>query len=188
MGDEVLLKINDLSAHFSASDGQVGAVDEVSFSVRSGEIFGIVGESGCGKSVTMDCILRLLPDNAEITKGHIFFSVPEDILSRIDRLLAEHRRLEKEGLSRNDEGERSKELKELLERWDLLWMNDSAMRKLRGKEIAMVFQDPISAMDPVMCIGEQIAEAIITHDLSGLAGRLLDEENGTNGSRGIDRS
>jgi peptide/nickel transport system ATP-binding protein len=120
---EFLLQVQDLVTRFFTDDGVVTAVDHVSFSVRPGEVLGIVGESGCGKSVASLSILRLIQDPpGRIVGGHILF-----------------------------EGR------------DLLALNDQDMRAIRGNDIAMIFQEPMTSLNPVYTIGNQIGEAIELH-------------------------
>jgi peptide/nickel transport system ATP-binding protein len=127
-GDEKpLLRVENLRTHFHTRDGVVRAVDGVSFDVYPGETLAIVGESGCGKSVTAMSILRLLPmPPARIAEGRVEF-----------------------------EGR------------DLLGLPEPEMRKIRGNAIAMIFQEPMTSLNPVLTIGRQIAEALVLHrDLS----------------------
>jgi oligopeptide/dipeptide ABC transporter ATP-binding protein len=120
---DVLLDIQDLRTHFHVMDGVVKAVDGVSFSLRRGRTLGVVGESGCGKSVTALSVMRLLDmPPARIPSGRILF-----------------------------EGR------------DLLTLSEDEMRKLRGNEIAMIFQEPMSSLNPVFTIGTQISEAVRLH-------------------------
>jgi peptide/nickel transport system ATP-binding protein len=118
-----LLSVQDLRTHFFTVDGVTRAVDGVSFTVNAGETLGIVGESGCGKSVTALSILRLLP-------------------ARIGRIVGG--RVEFEGQN-------------------LLDLSIPAMRDIRGNRIAMIFQEPMTSLNPVLTIGEQIAEAVRIH-------------------------
>ncbi len=122
MGKE-LLRVEDLTTHFYTEEGIVKALDGVSFSIEEGEIMGLVGETGCGKSVTATSIMRLIP------------SPPGKIVS--GRILFEGR--------------------------NLLELSEAEMRSVRGKEIAMIFQDPMSSLNPVLRVGFQVLEAIITH-------------------------
>ena len=120
---DVLLDIRDLRTYFHVMDGTVKAVDGVSFSVKRGQTLGVVGESGCGKSVTALTVMRLLDiPPAEITSGEILFKGR-----------------------------------------DLLTLPDSEMRKVRGEEIAMVFQEPMTSLNPVYTVGDQISEGVILH-------------------------
>jgi oligopeptide/dipeptide ABC transporter ATP-binding protein len=116
--------VKDLVTAFHTDEGIVRAVDGVSFEVRRGATVGIVGESGCGKSVTSLSVLRLLPmPPARIEGGEVWF----------------------EGKS-------------------LLGLTERQMREVRGRDIAMVFQEPMSSLNPVYTIGTQIAEALHAHD------------------------
>ena len=125
-----LLKIQNLQTHFFTPDGVVRAVDDVSIEIPPSKTLGVVGESGCGKSVTAHSILRLLPKSSRIVGGEILFrrrGQPEPVdLSKVDP------------------------------RGDLI-------RAIRGNEIAMVFQEPMTSLSPVHTIGDQIGEAIMLH-------------------------
>lgn len=121
--NQPLLQINDLKTHFYTERGKVTAVEGVTFHVEEGEILGLVGESGCGKSVTSQSILRLFD---------------------------EKRLVEYEG-----------EIK--FQGKDLLSLSQNEMDKIRGNDIAMIFQDPLSSLNPVFTIGSQIAESIMLH-------------------------
>ena len=117
-----LLGVKDLKTYFFTEDGVVKAVDGVDFEVYQGETLGLVGESGCGKSVTAFSIMRLLDYPGKTVGGEILFK------------------------SEN-----------------LLRKRDAEMRKIRGKEIAMIFQEPMTALNPVLTVGFQISEALMTH-------------------------
>jgi len=121
--NDILLDVRDLRTYFHVMDGTVRAVDGVSFSIRRGQTLGMVGESGCGKSVTALSIMRLLDiPPAEIASGEIIF-----------------------------EGR------------DLLKLSEDEMREVRGNDIAMIFQEPMTSLNPVFTIGDQIAEAVMLH-------------------------
>ncbi len=118
-----LLEIEDLRTYFFTADGVVRAVDGVSYSVAPGETLAVVGESGCGKSVTAMSILRLLPSPpARIVSGAVRFQ------------------------GRN-----------------LLEADDAEMRAIRGNEISMIFQEPMTSLNPVLTVGRQIAETLELH-------------------------
>ncbi|HEX9416397.1 MAG TPA: ABC transporter ATP-binding protein [Gaiellaceae bacterium] len=117
-----LLEVTDLKTYFRTDDGIVKAVDGVSFEVEAGQTLGIVGESGCGKSVTCLTIMGLNPKKATITSGQALFK-----------------------------GE------------DLLKAKTSRLREIRGSDMAMVFQDPMTSLNPVHSIGKQLVEAIQLH-------------------------
>jgi oligopeptide transport system ATP-binding protein len=117
-----LLEVNDLQTHFPTRAGLVRAVDGVSFYLDRGELLGLVGESGCGKSITALSVMRLIAPPGKIVNGEILF-----------------------------DGK------------DLLKLSDAAMREMRGDDIAMIFQDPMTSLNPVITVGEQIAEALRLH-------------------------
>jgi oligopeptide/dipeptide ABC transporter ATP-binding protein len=121
-----LLSVEGLETHFPTSEGVLRAVDGVSFTIDRGEVLGLVGESGCGKSVTSLSIMRLVPPPGRIAAGRILF-----------------------------EGE------------DLLAKDAEAMRRVRGARIAMVFQEPMTSLNPVFSIGDQIASAVLAHGGAG---------------------
>lgn len=120
---EALLEIEGLKTHFFTSYGTVKAVDGIDLHIDKGETLGLVGESGCGKSVTALSIMRLVPDPpGKIVEGRIVFK-----------------------------GE------------DILKLKEAEMRKIRGSNIAISFQDPMTYLNPVKRVGDQVAEAIILH-------------------------
>ncbi len=131
---EPLLELSELSTIFPTDDGIVRAVNDVSFSISRGQTLGLVGESGCGKSVTGLSILQLVPSPGFIEHGQILY----------------HRDGEEECVN----------ISELTPRSEL-------MRTIRGNEIAMIFQEPMTSLNPVYTIGNQIAEAIILHQRVG---------------------
>jgi peptide/nickel transport system ATP-binding protein len=120
---EPLLSVRGLRTHLRTADGVVRAVDGVDFDIRRGETFGLVGESGCGKSMTALSILRLVPE-------------PQATVSA-DMLRFDGR--------------------------DLLSLDAAAMRAIRGDRIAMIFQEPMTSLNPVLTIGRQIAETLVAH-------------------------
>lgn len=122
MSNEVVLSVKNLSVVFHTPDGDVAAVSDVSFDLRSGETLGIVGESGSGKSVTASSIMRLNNSVTASTSGSILIS----------------------GV-------------------DILTADESDVRRVRGSEVAMIFQDPLSALNPYYTVGKQIAEAYLVH-------------------------
>jgi oligopeptide transport system ATP-binding protein len=122
MAREPLLSVEDLRVQFWTRRGTIHAVNGVSFDIAPGETLGIVGESGCGKSVTALSLLGILPRAGKIASGRAQF------------------------------GGR-----------DLLQLSDRQLRKVRGKDIAMIFQDPMTSLNPVLTIGRQITEALETH-------------------------
>jgi oligopeptide/dipeptide ABC transporter, ATP-binding protein, C-terminal domain len=119
---EILLDVQNLKTRFKTDDGTFFAVDDVSFTVKKGQTLGIVGESGCGKSVTSLSVMRLIQKPGNIESGKVLFK-----------------------------GQ------------NLLDLNDAKMRTIRGNEIAMIFQEPMTSLNPVYTIGDQIEEAILLH-------------------------
>jgi len=119
-----VLSIQDLKTYFFTSKGVVKAVDGVSIDIAKGEIAGLVGESGCGKSVTCLSILKLIPNPpAKIVGGKIF-----------------------------------------LDSIDLVQQSEKQMRKSRGSKVGMIFQDPLSSLNPIIKVGKQLTETILAHD------------------------
>ncbi len=118
-----LLTIEGLRTHFFTQDGVVKAVDGVSFGIRNGETMGVVGESGCGKSITALSVMRLIERPGRIVEGAITFG------------------------NRN-----------------LLTLSDEEMRDVRGNAISMIFQEPMTSLNPVYTCGDQIAEAVSLHE------------------------
>jgi peptide/nickel transport system ATP-binding protein len=127
---EALLDVRDLSVRFDTDDGTVHAVDRFSFDLRPGEVLGVVGESGCGKSVSMMSILGLLPETATVSGTASFRGA------------------------------------------DLLAASPSALRRVRGREISVIFQEPMTSLNPVFTVGRQIGEVLREHlNLSRQAAR-----------------
>ena len=123
MHEERLIEIKNLKTYFYTEEGVVKAVDGVDFEIYPGETLGIVGESGCGKSVTALSIMRLIKyPPGRIVEGQILYN-----------------------------------------NQDLTKLNQSEMRKIRGNEISMIFQEPMTSLNPVYTVGNQISEAILTH-------------------------
>ncbi len=121
-----LLEVKDLRTEFAAEDGVARAVDGVSFSIEHGRTLGMVGESGCGKTMTALSVLRLVPAPGRITGGAIVY--------------------------------RGRDLSQL---------SEEEMRGIRGNEIAMIFQEPMTSLNPVFTVGDQIGEAVRLHQKTG---------------------
>jgi peptide/nickel transport system ATP-binding protein len=126
-----LLDVQDLSVRFDTDDGAVHAVDRLSFTLAEGEVLGVVGESGCGKSVSFMSLLGLLPETATVTGRATF------------------------------DGR------------DLLGASPSALRRIRGREIAMIFQEPMTSLNPAFKVGNQIGE-VVRHHLHTSRGEARD--------------
>jgi len=125
---KTVLKVEDLHTCFHTEEGLLKAVAGVSFLLRKGETLGLVGESGCGKTVTALSLMRLVPPPGEIEGGRV-----------------------------------------ILEGRDLLSFSEREMRRVRGKEMAMIFQEPMTSLNPVFTIGDQIMEAYLVHEKGGKA-------------------
>jgi peptide/nickel transport system ATP-binding protein len=119
---DILLDVQNLKTRFQTDDGSFYAVDDVSFTVKKGQTLGIVGESGCGKSVTSLSVMRLIQKPGTIESGKVLFK-----------------------------GQ------------NLLGKTDEQMRSIRGNEMAMIFQEPMTSLNPVFTIGDQIEEAVLLH-------------------------
>jgi peptide/nickel transport system ATP-binding protein len=130
---KTLLEVKDLATHFFTSRGIVKAVDGVDFSLAEGETLAIVGESGCGKSVTAYSIMRLVTTPGRTIAGQVFF-----------------------------------------EEKDLLLLSEEEMRQVRGNRISMIFQEPMTSLNPVFRVGDQIAEGLTLH--RGLSAGAAREE------------
>src|SRR3982750_2328616 len=117
-----LLEVDNLQTHFTTRAGLVRSVDGVSFEIGEGELLGLVGESGCGKSITALSVMRLISPPGKIVGGSITFKGEELTTASTER-----------------------------------------MRQIRGDDIAMIFQDPMTSLNPVYTVGEQIAEALRLH-------------------------
>ena len=140
---EYLLEVRDLRTYFKVMDGIVRAVDGVSFAIKPGQTLGVVGESGCGKSVTALSIMRLHdtpPTWIPTEKNQA--DIPADVKAALgDAPPSEI----------------------LFEGRDLLGMSNDEMRSVRGNDIAMIFQEPMTSLNPVFTVGDQISEAVIQH-------------------------
>jgi oligopeptide transport system ATP-binding protein len=121
-GNGPLLEVNNLVTQFATETGPVRVVDDVSFHINEGEILGLVGESGCGKSITALSMMRLIPSPGEIAGGEVLF------------------------------GGR-----------DILQLEDAELRTVRGREIAMIFQEPMTSLNPVLTIARQLTEPLRLH-------------------------
>lgn len=133
--NDIILRVKDLHAHFFTESGVIRALSGVDFTVKRGEVLGIVGESGCGKSVTAQCIMNMLPSRGKIMRGDVTY----------------YRRDQANGAQ--------------VEEINIMQLNSRGrqMRAIRGNEIAMIFQEPMTSLDPVYTVGSQLLEAITLH-------------------------
>jgi peptide/nickel transport system ATP-binding protein len=135
--DDVLLEVKDLKVYFTMREGVTRAVDGISYTLHRGETLGIVGESGCGKSVTAQSILRIVPSPGRIVSGQILYHRRRtDSAGRVTTDIVDLAALDPEG---------------------------SEIRHIRGNEIAYIFQEPSATLSPVHTIGHQIIETIQLH-------------------------
>ncbi len=134
---KTLLDVTHLTTQFQVDEGIIHAVDQVSFAIQEGEVLGIVGESGCGKSVTALSLMRLIAEPGRIVAGTAQFATDNKVV-------------------------------------DLLTLSQSALAQIRGNEIAMIFQDPMTSLNPVLTIGYQVAEPLKLH--RGLSDRAAREQ------------
>ena len=133
---KTVLQVKDLQTTFFTDSGEIPAVDHIDFHLNEGEILGIVGESGCGKSVTSLSIMGLVPKPpGKVVGGKILF-----------------------------------------EDKDLLTMNEKQMRRIRGNDIAMIFQEPMTSLNPLFTIGNQMTEAMRIHEKVGLRKRQKEKQ------------
>lgn len=135
MSHRHILSVKNLSVHFEGIEKSVVAVNDLSFHVDSGETLGVVGESGCGKSVTSLAIMRLLAKSARVVSGSIEF-----------------------------------------EGTDLMSLTEKQMRGIRGNQLSMIFQEPMSSLNPVFTVGRQIAESIVLHQGKTYKQALVDAQ------------
>ncbi|MEZ4866895.1 MAG: ABC transporter ATP-binding protein [Caldilineaceae bacterium] len=130
--NDVILNVKDLHTYFFTESGQIRALSGVDFTLRRGEVLGIVGESGCGKSVTAQCIMNMVPNPGRIMGGDILYY-------------------------RNEAGQ--------VDELNITKLNPRGrqMRAIRGNEIAMIFQEPMTSLDPLYTVGNHLLEAITLH-------------------------
>lgn len=127
-GSSILLKVEELTVAFATSSGTVFAPNELSFQIGAGEVMGLVGESGCGKSATCRSIVGLLPTSASIVSGSV-----------------------------------------MLDGVDLVPLSVRELRRFRGRDVGVVFQDPMTSLDPVVSVGDQIVEVLCSNSRYGRA-------------------
>ena len=146
-----LIETEDLTTNFYTYEGVVRALDRIALTVDTGSTFGLVGESGCGKSVTVRSMMRIIQAPGRIDNGKIVFFPTDEAQS--------------EGI-------------------DLLQKSEAFMERLRGEQISMIFQEPNAALNPIMSIGDQVAESFLFHRYRDMSRRVLKQlqDNGYIGS------
>jgi oligopeptide/dipeptide ABC transporter ATP-binding protein len=137
--NDILVEVKDLRVQFDVRDGIIKAVDGATFNIRRGRTLGVIGESGCGKSVTARAILRMVPRPGKVVGGEIFY----------------HRKVQSNGSEMTD-----------IVRVNDLDPDGDTIRQIRGGEIAMIFQEPMSSLTPVYTAGSHIYEAVSLHRLT----------------------
>lgn len=135
--NDIILRVKDLHTHFFTDSGVIRALSGINFTVKRGQVLGVVGESGCGKSVTAQCILNMVPNPGRIMEGEIYY-YPHTSSNGFDGQIEEINITKLHPRSRQ-------------------------MRDIRGNEIAMIFQEPMTSLDPLYTIGNQLLEAINLH-------------------------
>lgn len=131
--DDIILKVRNLHVEFYTDSGVIRALDGVDFTIERGQVVAVVGESGCGKSVTAQCIMNMVPNPGRIVDGEVTY------YRRVNSAETQEIRI-------TDFKPRSR-----------------AMRKIRGNEIAMIFQEPMTSLDPLYTVGNHLLEAILLH-------------------------
>jgi oligopeptide/dipeptide ABC transporter ATP-binding protein len=199
----VVLRIEGLKTYFHTYEGTVRALEGIDLEIRSGETVGLVGETGCGKSVTALSVLRLIPTPpGQIEGGRVFLQEPEDVRrlrEDYDRVAFE--RLRKKGIEANASSVQVREvlqpeiealnaemehsvsddqkaelrarLQAATSEYDILQKPIEDVRGIRGNKISMIFQEPMTALNPVFTIGDQIAETLILHSKAELCRDVL---------------
>ncbi|WP_300380895.1 ABC transporter ATP-binding protein, partial [Clostridium sp.] len=130
-----LVEFKNLSTYFYTEAGTVKAVNDISFKVKRGEVVGIVGESGCGKSVTAMSLMRIVDSPGKIVAGEILYNEEKEVNGQL-----------------------------IYEEKDILRLSDKEIRDIRGNEISMIFQEPMTSLNPVFTIGKQIMESVLLHN------------------------
>ncbi len=148
-----ILEVKNLKTYFHTRAGSVKAVDNVSFKLEKGEVLGLAGESGCGKTTTCLSIMRMIPAPGEILEGELLYDKAFEVMDDPDSVQSRF----KNRISRKNNSERERTR-------NLLELREHEMRRIRGNHIAMVFQGAMNALNPVHRVGNQILEAIKIHD------------------------
>jgi peptide/nickel transport system ATP-binding protein len=159
--EESLLQVKNLRLSFVTRAGRIQAIDNVSFEIKRGESFGLVGETGCGKSQTALAVMRLTPDSGIIEHGEIWFegtNLASNITKEFELISFKRGKKERYKIRRN-----KSQLKKM----------NSAMAEIRGKEISIIFQEPMTSLNPVYTVGRQISEVLLTHSLQSIANRII---------------
>ena len=155
---EPLLRVNGLRVSFITRAGKIQAINDVSFEIQAGETFGLVGETGCGKSQTALAIMRLTPEAGIIERGEIWFAGTNLTKNITREFKLTQKKNARPKLKRN---------KSMLKRLN------QEMNEIRGKEVSMIFQEPMTSLDPVYTVGMQVSETLLRHCTDLLVDRIL---------------
>ncbi|MDH4122712.1 MAG: ABC transporter ATP-binding protein [Thermoplasmata archaeon] len=191
--DEVLLRIEGLKTYFHTYEGVVKALEGIDIVVKQAETMGLVGETGCGKTVTALSVMRLIPSPpGKIEAGKVLFDEPSSVTvlrNEYDKKFKgapenlkkkEIEKIERElGTIKTSDESRKKELKDkiaaLTYSYDLLRKSQAQLNEIRGDSISMIFQEPLTALNPSYTIGEQIGETIELHQMEMLVEDILEQ-------------
>ena len=189
--EEVLLRVEDLKTYFHTYEGVVKALEGINIDVRRGETMGLVGETGCGKSVSALTVMGLIPiPPGKVESGHILLGEPSSVrafrLEYDEKFKGSPKDREKEidslrkKLDSLKEGQQSEDAKDIGERlaaltytYDLLTKSPEELNEIRGDRISMIFQEPMTALNPAYTIGDQVGETIELHQMEKLADDVL---------------
>ncbi len=156
------VRVDGLVTRFFTSRGIVKALDGITLGIRKGEIFGLVGESGCGKSVTANSIMDLIPDPPGRIMGGSIFIDGFNIVSDIEKMSTVN--------VKSETNVKVRRRKRYIKRHNYI------LSRIRGKKVAMIFQEPFLALNPVITAGDQIMESIMLHDRIGIANSIIRRE------------
>ncbi len=182
----MVLELQNLRTYFFLDEGVLKAVDGVSLSIAEGRTLGVIGESGCGKSVTAQSVLRIVPDPGRIVGGKVLLTRPAQEIAR----LREQAGMREQTVGIGSSGAGAVSLTTL----DLATLDERGplIRAIRGKVISMIFQEPMTSLSPVHTVGDQIMEAILLHrtqnkaEARGIALEMLDRVGISNPAQRID--
>jgi peptide/nickel transport system ATP-binding protein len=155
---EPLLRVNGLRVSFITRAGKIQAINDVSFEIRAGETFGLVGETGCGKSQTALAVMRLTPEAGIIERGEIWFAG-----TNLTKNIAHEFKL----IEKKNSRPKLKRNKAMLKRLN------QEINEIRGKEMSMIFQEPMTSLNPVYTVGRQVSETLLRHSIDLLVDRIL---------------
>ena len=156
--EEPLLRVNSLRVSFITRAGKIQAINDVSFEVKAGETFGLVGETGCGKSQTALAVMRLTPEAGLIERGEIWFAG-----TNLTKNIAQEFKL----IQKKNARAKLKRNRSMLNRLS------QEINEIRGKEMSMIFQEPMTSLNPVYTVGMQISETLLQTQSGSDSGQNL---------------